>query len=276
MKLPLGIRSKLAILHVPVLLVTFTWIHTFGQEEARPLLERIQEAYNQFNYTEVVSLAFQALEAEPPLPQQEQVEIYTYLAFAHVALGKRDEAIQDFKAALELDPNVTLDPMYVSPKIIALFEEVKSAKEAEREEQRIPVTVEKDKKFEGAWRSLVLPGWGQFHKGHKRKAIAIFTLQAINVSGLVYTQFKMERAHDAYLEAKVESDMDAHYDRYNRFYKLRNYFALSTLMVWLYSHIDAALTAPAPQAEDTGNENTSFLTPAITRDTISLTYVIRF
>lgn len=273
-------KIQFVIFHLTVHFMVLSSVQVIGQEETGSPLEKIKEAYNRFNYTEVVSLSLKTLETAPPPSRQEQVEIYTYMAFAHVALGKRDEAIQNFESALELDPTLTLDPIYVSPKIIALFEEVKLARETEGEEQikypQIPTTLERDMRSGGAWRSLVLPGWGQLYKGHKRKAIAIFVVQALNVSTLVYAHFKTEKTHDEYLQARMPDDIESKYNRYNTFYKLRTYVVLSTAAVWLYSHIDAALTSPALETTNQTNERTHSLTPMISDESIKIALIIRF
>jgi LysM repeat protein len=50
---------------------------------------------------------------------------HRFLAFAYVALNEPDRAKRCFREALKIDPDLRLDPVYVSPKIIAVFEEVR-------------------------------------------------------------------------------------------------------------------------------------------------------
>jgi len=100
-----------------------------GQEQDRQIIEEIKELYNQFRYDEVIVLCQQALSADPPPTDQEQVYMYTHLAFAFIAIGNSEEAKGAFKSALDLRPNLSLDPIYVSPKIIAIFNEVKTEKD---------------------------------------------------------------------------------------------------------------------------------------------------
>ena len=52
---------------------------------------------------------------------------HRFLAYCYVALDERERAMDAFQQALRTDPNLTLDPVYVSPKIIDVFEEVKGA-----------------------------------------------------------------------------------------------------------------------------------------------------
>jgi len=54
------------------------------------------------------------------------VEIYKYLAFCNSAFDQRDVATRHFKNALKYDPNLELDPVFTSPKIMALFKEARA------------------------------------------------------------------------------------------------------------------------------------------------------
>lgn len=277
--LPYPTKLKRAVLLLPIFLVLFAWGKTQAQREEGPSIDRIKEAYNRFHFPEVVSLATQALQVEPPPSSEARVEIYTYLAFAQIALGKNEEARGAFQAALELDPTLTLDPVLVSPKIIAIFNEVRSALEAKKEKETLRPILQppqEDRRLGGAWRSLLLPGWGQLYKGQKRKAIVIFAVQTINISTLLYAHFKMDRAHDEYLQATDPDLIESTYDRYNSYHKLRNSFLLLTGGVWIYSHIDAALIQPASEKGRGAEPEASSLMPAVTSDSFYLTFTVRF
>jgi len=50
---------------------------------------------------------------------------HRFLAYSYVALNERNKAKDSFREALKVDPEMRLDPVYVSPKIIDVFEEVK-------------------------------------------------------------------------------------------------------------------------------------------------------
>lgn len=52
---------------------------------------------------------------------------HRFLAYAYVALNERNKAKDSFREALKVDPEMRLDPVYVSPKIIEVFEEVKGS-----------------------------------------------------------------------------------------------------------------------------------------------------
>jgi tetratricopeptide (TPR) repeat protein len=273
----------------PVLLIVAFALASFtcplqGQVPDRQILEDIKEAYNQFHYDEVVSLCLRALAADPPPTLQDQVELYTHLAFASIALGKPEEAKVAFRSALDIDPDLILDPIYVSPKIIAIFDEIKTEKEREPgdlgiqpQELQLLSAIEKLEMCQGgAWRSLILPGWGQLYKGQKTKAIVHFTVQTLNVGTLLYAHFQMKQAHEDYLQAREPATIESKYDRYNSFYKLRNYCILSTAVVWLYSHIDAAVTSPKTEVRNQENGQIQRISPRLTSNSIGFMYTVQF
>jgi hypothetical protein len=53
---------------------------------------------------------------------------YRFLAYSHIALGERDLGMKAFRKALAIHPTLKLDPTYISPKIMGIFEEVKREK----------------------------------------------------------------------------------------------------------------------------------------------------
>ena len=269
-------QFKRQALFYSIFLILLAWCKTYGQDVT---IDMIKEAYAQFEFTKVITLADQALTTDPTPSEEDRVQIYTYLAYAYIELGENDKAKENFEEALTLDPTLTLDPVFVSPKIIAIFSEVKASVEASKEEieeepeQLIPPIFEKDKRFGAAWRSLVLPGWGQLYKGQKKKAIAIFALQTISIGATLYSHFKMEQAHDEYLKARDPDTIESRYDRYNSYSKMRNYLVVVTAAVWMYSHIDAAVSQPIQEISE---EKGTSLIPRITPTSFTLTYSVTF
>lgn len=53
---------------------------------------------------------------------------YRFLAYCHIALGERNLGKRAFEEALAIRPGLMLDPTYISPKIIGVFEEVQGKK----------------------------------------------------------------------------------------------------------------------------------------------------
>ena len=91
----------------------------------RPLAEakllydsgKYQEAFK-----ELAPLIRQGKEYDP----KTMAEIYKYLAFCYSAYNQKDLSKKQFKNALKYDPNLVLNPVTTSPKIMEIFNEAKT------------------------------------------------------------------------------------------------------------------------------------------------------
>lgn len=92
--------------------------------EGQKILKKGIDDYFKGSYDEAISEINMAV--EKGLSQKEDMlKAYRFLAYAHVARDENEEAKKAFTRALELDPKMELDPVYVSPKIIEVFKDVK-------------------------------------------------------------------------------------------------------------------------------------------------------
>ncbi|MBI5181425.1 MAG: LysM peptidoglycan-binding domain-containing protein [Nitrospirae bacterium] len=96
------------------------------KDENQLLLKKGIDSYFKGNYDDAVAEINTALE-KGLKEKEDRVKAYRFLAYTHVAKEEKDEAKKQFKKALELDPKIELDPVYVSPKIIEVFREVKGS-----------------------------------------------------------------------------------------------------------------------------------------------------
>jgi hypothetical protein len=79
-------------------------------------------AYNDLEYPRAVELLHKAL--QETLTRQEKIVTFQTLAFAHVALGKHDDAVRDFESLLRIDGRFELDRT-ISPRVRSVFEEAR-------------------------------------------------------------------------------------------------------------------------------------------------------
>src|SRR5438270_1123014 len=79
-------------------------------------------AYNDLEYLRAVDLLKKAL--QETLTRDEKIVTFQTLAFAHVALGKNDDAVRDFEQLLRIDGSFELDRT-ISPRVRAVFEEAR-------------------------------------------------------------------------------------------------------------------------------------------------------
>jgi tetratricopeptide (TPR) repeat protein len=76
-------------------------------------------AYNDLEYPRAIELLHKALRES--LTRDEKIVTYQTLAFAHVALGKHDDAVGDFENLLRIDGRFELDRT-ISPRVRSVFE----------------------------------------------------------------------------------------------------------------------------------------------------------
>ncbi len=79
-------------------------------------------AYNELEYARAVELLDKAL--QETLTRDEKLVTFQTLAFAHVALGRRDAAVADFEKLLRIDGSFELDRT-ISPRVRAVLEEAR-------------------------------------------------------------------------------------------------------------------------------------------------------
>ena len=115
-----------------------------------------------------------------------------------------------------------------------------------------------DPRVSAAWKSLLLPGWGQRFKGQTTKGRLLTISAAVLASATIATHILRRQAEQSYPDAN-EDNVVAKYDTFHRYHILRNNFALSLGVVWGVSVLDALLfrseekvakvgTTPAVQA----------------------------
>lgn len=94
------------------------------KDENQLILKKGIESYFKGKYDEAVTEINSALE-KGLKEKEDKLKAHRFLAYTYVAKEEKDEAKREFKEALEIDPKMELDPVYVSPKIIEVFKEVK-------------------------------------------------------------------------------------------------------------------------------------------------------
>jgi hypothetical protein len=85
-----------------------------------PLIQQVKKA----EFAEAVSLGNRLLGA-PSLTSTQLVTIHKELAVAYVALDRTDLAEASFRAALALQPNLELDTVRTSPRVLEAFNRAK-------------------------------------------------------------------------------------------------------------------------------------------------------
>jgi len=222
----------------------------FSQENQ---FSHIQDLYRQFKFREVVRQCQQQLNNRPDLTRDQQLFLNKYLALSYSHLGDTSEVKITLQQLLTLEPAFRFSFAEASPKLIALLEKVRKERKLRIREQVGKWEMPGEEKILGKYaavKSLLIPGWGQYVQGKKKRSILFFTTAAGGVAGWIYFHQKMVEAHRDYLNADEYSGVEDKYQRYKNFYRLRNTFIGLTIVSWISSHIDAALFPPEHPGEN--------------------------
>ncbi|NIT51175.1 MAG: hypothetical protein GWO41_00030 [candidate division Zixibacteria bacterium] len=212
-------------------------------EDSHSLVANIISAYNQFDYTETDRLLEIALKEIERLSLQDQIEVYKYAGFRQFQKDDPLQAREHFWKLLEIDPTSTLDPVTTPPKIVALFQNTKAqylddlqnrVEQLDREFTRNPIP----------WRSLVFPGWEQWHRGYRWKGALWIAAGTGSFAGLIQAIIRTHRQKQDYEAADDPEVISARYEKYNRLYQSQFYWAYGFAAVWLSSHIDGLIFSP--------------------------------
>lgn len=248
-----------------------------GQEQSdTALLREIERAYNELNFTEAEIKAETALENYERFKGDELTQIHKILGLIYFSQNRQAEARTQFENALSLSPDLELDSLMVSPKIMEFFNQVKTDFTEARQNTDAPSQVRyvlvSDPRPAAAMRSMVLPGWGQLYKGEQRKGIVLLSMWTVGIVGSVVTHIARNDARDDYLAATNPAQIESRFDRFDTLHKLRNNLLLFSAGVWLFSYFDAILKHDSSQS----GERPFSVSPAVSVDRARLLFSWRF
>ncbi|WP_412070339.1 hypothetical protein [Rubrivirga sp. IMCC43871] len=216
------------------------------------LIQAMEAAAGRLDYDEASSLARTALERYAELTPDQLITVHTALGVLHHTRSEPVEARRQFAAALSIDPELRLESVLISPKTVEFFDAVRAdlraagrAADPALAETRYVVLV--DRRPTAAVRSLVAPGWGQFHKGDRTKGWAFAISAAATAAGALTTTISRADARADYLAAVTPEEIDETYRVYDRWHRARGAFVIGAAAVWAAALADALLTgAPDP------------------------------
>jgi hypothetical protein len=207
-------------------------------------IDEVRRAYSRMDYTLAEELALSKLEDESGLTVVELVEIHQILALIYYGQNSIVKARQAFRSALSLEPDLELDPVMVSPKILEFFATVKTDYLAEGRRaaaSAIQYVKVYDPRPGAALRSMVLPGWGQYHKSQREKGFVLMTLWTLSASATIATAVMRSNAEDDYLSATSLPEINSSYRTFNRIHKLHQGALAITAATWGLAFFDALL-----------------------------------
>ncbi len=202
----------------------------------------LKQSYEALQFEKTIALGQQLLRQQQTFTPQTLIEIHKYMGFAYFNLGKLDSASVQFLTILELDPQYEFDPITTSPKIISFYHALKKqflSRQIQPQPSVVRYVFVPDKRPAASWRSLLVPGWGQYYKGQKQRAKIYFSAFVVGVSTTLTAALLEKNYHNTYKNVNDPADLAAAYDDYNRWFKIRKVATFLTVGIWVASVFDA-------------------------------------
>lgn len=227
----------------------------------REIIEKAQAAYRAGDYAD----AFETLSHLPSLlgvvplfdrPQQSRrAEIFFDLGRIHMASGDTTRARLALLETFHLDPEANKGIMDIGPDQ-ALADTRALLLGMRRKTLR--QTLKKTTFWGAAGRSLLLPGWGQLYRGHKKRGYVFMGTSAVLAAAWLVTDISYRSAYNTYRGTRLTdlqlgqpiagTDSDAFTRNFERVKSRagRANLALGLLAaVWLSSVLDHLVIGPA-------------------------------
>ncbi len=236
-------RRIMRFLVVVVYCILF-FVCTLVAVGAEDVVEPIQQAYDEGDIDQAEYLALKALQHPESLTFDQVQEIHKLLAFCYVALDDRESAKAEFLEVLEINPRMTLDPMYVSPKIISVFEEAQREFRTRPPEEKTfdPKAVQ----LRASLRSLILPGWGQWKKGQRTRGYVFLAAQGITLGAWIGLAVHTNSLRDDYRSKTIPGEIESSYQDYKDAMRFRNVMGIAALVIYVGAFFDT-IYGPAPE-----------------------------
>ena len=239
-----------------ILLICLFGSTLYSQINNQQVLQ-VKKYYDALEYRQAVTFGDSLVSANQELFSEELVFIHKYVGLSRYNLADLNGARSNFFSVLMLNPEMQLSAEEVSPKIISFFNEIKQSMsswlQTGRGTNAAPrYVLQRDIRPAAAWRSALLPGWGQMHKQQKTRAFVLGGLFWGSVAATLVARSREQDRLTAYEQATGPLEITARYDDYNRWFKTRHFFTYLSIGAWLTAVGDAGLTVQP--AIGVGNE----------------------
>ncbi|MFO8061943.1 MAG: hypothetical protein R6U31_03355 [bacterium] len=174
----------------------------------------------------------------------DMINLRTYLAFAHVALGNTKAAQDNFEKILTINRDYSLNEEFVSPKIIDVFKQAKNrvnlfiTDQPDYYKYSSPMTRVPFSKANLLVKSIVVPGWGQIDKNHTAKGIITGSVFMAGAVSAIVSFIAMDNARDRYLNADSPEAAEQLYNTYNNYSKLNRISLDIMLGAYVFNILD--------------------------------------
>jgi hypothetical protein len=211
----------------------------------------LQSRYESFKYSEVIDQAELLLQSNEDISSDTLLKIYALKAASHYSLGDQINCRRSFIELLKIDDEYYLDEVAYSPKIVALFNEVKVEysdimkfeevdKQLENTNENEPISpIKYTNNFHTAIaKSIVLPGWGHLQLRGEMRDWILTSVSAAALGSMVYFIIDTKSKESKYLSETNVMLINERYEEFNSSFKIRNTLITAYIALWIYSQID--------------------------------------
>ncbi|MCB2198437.1 hypothetical protein KQI63_03475 [bacterium] len=209
--------------------------------------------------------ALRLLHSSRDVSHERQVAAHLYLGFSWVLTDRDEEANGAFLQALQLEPSLDLDEVYVPPRLYEAFQQARLEFLSNRDLFRSPIagTPHLPHYKLGTGLNLVLPGAGFIASGRHLRG-TIWTTAFLGCSGtFVYTLLERSDAHTDYLRQANPALIEDRYQEFNRLNKQAWFLGLGTALLYVGAQFDYQIADGTISAEPTLLESSLGSTPAL-------------
>ncbi len=204
--------------------------------------EEVKREFEFFDHEKVITLSNELLK-DTTLSNIIKVDVYLMRARTFYALGNESNSKISFGEILKINKDYMPDPSVVSPKLISLFDEVKSdyiksLGPDSTSTNQIPKVFDSDLMKGSVARNIILPGWGQLHSGNTPKGIVLSAFSASMLASMIYFISDASQKEKDYLNETDKTLIQEKYNTYNTSYKIRNALIISYAAIWIFSQLD--------------------------------------
>lgn len=204
----------------------------------------VRQAYEKLDFDLALARADSIIQFGERYAPEELVEVHTLAALVHIARNQPTAARPHFLSALSIDPDLTLNPTIASPQALELFrlaqEETRSSQTASTSSTIRYLRVY-DPRPSAAYRSMLVPGWGQLYKGQRTRGYTFMGLWVATAAGTLTAHIIRNDRRQSYLNETNPADVQDRYDEFNRWHKARNNLAIGAALTWVVSYLDALI-----------------------------------
>ena len=218
--------------------------YTFAQEVS---YQKVKQAYEKFEYENVIKLSDQLIQ-KGGISDSLMIDIY--IMRANTFFLKEDDVAtrKSFENILMIKKKYTPDPSNISPKLISIFNEVKTEYLRNHPEVKQPqdsTQAKQEIKFidpsimkSAIVQNILLPGLGQLYIDNDTKGWFTTSVSTLSLGAMIYLVLDTKMKENSYLNESNKLLIQQKYDDYNKSYKIRNVLIISYAVIWLYSQID--------------------------------------